>query len=370
MGTSVAQPLPIEGEEFPVVKLWAWVGVFWLLVMTYTLGTWIATGNATPVDPGADIPAFETTRWIITLDILGPIIAGWVFWRYIINPKIRTGKLSSDGILLLVFLFMFWQDSMLVYSSPWFFYNGLHFNLGNWVEFAPGALSPNTRFLGEPLLTWTTGYIFFMMWPIVFVCWCMRKWKEHKPAAGIISLICVALAAGFSFDLIMEAVYLHTGGYAYAGSIQSISLFGGEMWHFPLYEIVAWGGTYAVCGCWRYFKDDKGHMMCEKGIDKLQTGDGSKTFIRFLAISGLMQTTMMITYNLPMQWFSTHGDAMPEGYPSYLTSGICGEGTRYACPAPSIPITRTIEGISVDPNLELRYGTLPAEKILIRDITN
>ena len=370
MSVASAHPAPLEGQEFSQVKLWAWIGAFWYVFIAYTIATWIGEGAATFVNPGDDIPAMETLIWIITMDILGPICAVWVIIRVIVMPKLKSGSFSSDGLLVMAFFFMFWQDPLLAYSAPWFLYNSLHFNLGNWVEFVPGALSPNSRFISEPLLTWSTAYIFFMFWPVMFVCWAMKKWKNYRPHAGVLSLVAAAFLAGFTFDIIMELIFLHTGGYAYIGSIQNASLFGGQIWQFPLYEIFLWGGTWGLCGAFRYFKDDKGYMFCERGVDKLQMTAGKKTFIRFLAISGLMQTIMIFWYNAPMQWFGTHGDAFPEGVPSYLMNGICGEGTQYACPAPSIPLPRGADSISVGPDLQVHFGKLPAEDVFYQEITN
>ncbi|MGV6806560.1 MAG: spirocyclase AveC family protein [bacterium] len=368
--TTISEPVSVEGKAFHPVLFWAGVGIFWYLVVIYSMSQWITTGSATFVDPGVDIPSKEMVFWIVSFDIMGPIMALWVTWKFAIKPKLKTGRFSSDGILLFAFFLMFWQDPMLAYNSPWFLYNSLHFNLGNWVEFVPGGISPYTRYVSEPLLTWSTGYIFFMMWPVLFICWCMRRWKIRRPDTGTFGLVCVAFLAGISFDLVMEYVYLHTGGYNYAGSIRDWSLFGGEMWQFPIYDIFFWGGTWALCAVWRFFKDDKGYMFCEQGVDKLKVSEGKRTFIRFLAISGLMQSTMMFMYNMPMHYFSVNGDPFPEGYPSYLLNGMCGEGTQHACPAPSIPLSRGAEGMSVGPDLKLHNGELSSEEIYLKEITN
>ncbi|MGV6806556.1 MAG: spirocyclase AveC family protein [bacterium] len=370
MNVSTAQPAPLEGEGFSQAKFWAWFGVFWYAVILYSLASWIGNGAATYVDPGTSIPAIETIVWIIAFDIMGPICCVWVIMRVTVIPKLKTGKFTSDGLLTIAFLLIFWQDPLLAYSTPWFFYNSLHFNLGNWVEFVPGALSPNTRFISEPLLTWSTAYVFFMLWPVMFTTWAMRKWKQLKPQAGFFTLCSVAILAGFGFDFVMEVIFLHTGGYAYPGSWENFSLFSGDLWQFPIQEILLWGGCYGIWGCLRYFKDDKGYMICERGVDKLKVSEGQRTFIRFLAISGLMQSVMIFCYNVPMQWWGSHGDTFPAGYPTYLSNGICGEGTDYACPGPMVPINRTTESMSITPELEINFGKLPKEEILLNEITN
>ncbi|MGV6806550.1 MAG: spirocyclase AveC family protein [bacterium] len=361
-------PHPIAGTPSRPVLAWAWVGVFWLFIIAVTFSRWIGGGHATPVDPGPDIPPVETERFIIMLDILGPLFFVWILWKIVIAPKLRTGRFSNDGLLGLACLTMFWQDPLAAYASPWFLYNSLSFNLGNWVEFVPGAIAPMTRNVAEPLLWWAMSYLFIMIWITMLGCWCMRKWKQRFPSAGFFSLLAVALAVCIPIDILMEMAALATGQYSYAGSIPEWSLHGGQMWHYPLYE-VAWGAFWAVCAVMRYYRDDKGLMFAEKGYDKLKFGDRVKTFIRFLALVGLFNSTMAV-YSIYLQVFGINSAAFPAGYPSYLLNGVCGDGTRYACPAPHIPLGRSADGISIDPRLQLHYGTIPKETLLRMEVTN
>jgi hypothetical protein len=46
----------------------------------------------------------------------------------------------------------------------------------------------------------------------------------------------------------------------------------------------------------------------------------------------------MLVYFIPIIALTPYADAVPDGYPTYLTNGMCGEGTEYACPGPNVPI--------------------------------
>jgi hypothetical protein len=109
----------------------------------------------------------------------------------------------------------------------------------------------------------------------------------------------------------------------------------------PVNENLQWGLTWGLMACLRYFRNDKGESLAERGLAKLNLSSKRKQAVRFLALVGIMNTTMFVFFNLPHQWFSTHADFFPAEIQerSYFTNGMCGLGTNYACPGPSVPMS-------------------------------
>jgi hypothetical protein len=44
---------------------------------------------------------------------------------------------------------------------------------------------------------------------------------------------------------------------------------------------------------------------------------------------------------IPQQWFGTHSDPFPAGYPSYLVNDMCASGADgHTCPGPGVLMPR------------------------------
>jgi hypothetical protein len=92
----------------------------------------------------------------------------------------------------------------------------------------------------------------------------------------------------------------------------------------------------------RFFKDDRGRTVVERGIDGLQVGEGRKTALRFLAVFGMCNVLVLLCYNVPNAIIGAHSTAWPRDLQerSYLTDRLCGPGTDRACPGPGVPLVR------------------------------
>ena len=67
-------------------------------------------------------------------------------------------------------------------------------------------------------------------------------------------------------------------------------------------------------------------------------------FWRFAAVYGYFHLMFVVLYGVPQQWFATHSDAFPEGYPSYMLNGMCIYGdTGDQCPGPGVSIPRPLD---------------------------
>ena len=62
-----------------------------------------------------------------------------------------------------------------------------------------------------------------------------------------------------------------------------------------------------------------------------------QSFYRFLAMAGFVNL-MFLTYNIIMIGIAFSADPAPEGFPSWLKTGQCGEGTQYECIGPNVHV--------------------------------
>jgi hypothetical protein len=334
-----------KAREFIPVKWWAGFGALALAFILFVWGKWI-TGpyfKAVPSGP-SDPPSWMST----TLDIwqvAGVLVAlGFLYW-FLVRPWIRDGSPSTDGLLCVACFFLYFQDPLGNFYSHWFTYNTSLVQWGSWVNEIPGWQSYGQpgRMLSEPVVFTGAFYVWAFFGLTLLGSLAMRSAKKRWPRLGTLGLIGVVFAVCFVGDLIIEGlVMMPLGAYVYGGAFGPM-LFPGTYHQFPLFESVFAGALFGGLASLRYFRNDRGETIAERGIDKLQVGSKGRTLVKFLALVGATQAIMLVTYNLPVAgYIAPHQNAWPKSIQerSYFTSYICGEGTNRPCPGPNTPIDR------------------------------
>lgn len=339
-GLATARIVP-EARRATPVKWWAGVGVLWLALLAYAWTSWLVSGDAhataTGIDPVPTWKQITARSWEI-------LFGGWALvaiWVFLIKPIRRGRGMSLDGMLLIAW-FTLWalQDPWLSYARGWFAYNAEFVDLGCPQCHVPGWLDSGVQNnLPEPLLFMAGMYVGVFTTSLVIVCKLMRAAKARWPQLGTMGLIGIAWATMAITDLVLEVIWLHNGLYAYPGAIRSLSVFPGTEHQFPLYESVLWGGMWGAMVCLRYFRNDRGQTIAERGIERVRGGRRGKSALRLLALIGIAQTFMLV-YNIGIGFAGLHSDPWPREVlsKSYMTAGMCGEGTDQACGDPKVPI--------------------------------
>jgi hypothetical protein len=344
------------------VQIWAVLGGLLLALTLYVWVSWITGPYFERVPAGVNDPPMY-----MKVPLMANAIVLWVglpfaIWWFFVRPWRRERRITLDGMLFLSMGLMFFQDPLLNYFNTWCTYNTWLFNRGSWSSNIPGWVSPEEpgHQVAEPLLTNAPGYAYGVLLITIVGCWAMRKIKARWPNISNLRLILATYAIAFVFDFVMEAlVMLPIGFYTYPGSIRAVSFNAGTYYQWPIYEGLMWGGVQAALCCLRFFTDDRGRTLVERGLDSVRGGVAKQQFIRFLAIYAGVSACFFVLYNIPAQWIGMHSDPWPEDHQkrSYLNGGICGEGTDKPCPNPALPIPTKRSGyINVDGELVLSDG--------------
>jgi hypothetical protein len=224
--------------------------------------------------------------------------------------------------------------------------------MGSWTSSIPGWQSPQHpgAMFVEPLLFAPLFYVYALFPMTVAMCWVMRRVQLRFPNLGVVGLIGFCWASLALFDLLFEVGWMRIGIFAYDGAIPSLTLFHGHYYQFPVYEAVLWGAGWTGFTCLRYFKNDKGQIVVERGIDEVRASPFAKGVMRFLALVGAGTLIFGVIYTLPLLLVTQKTDRWPVDIQkrSYLTDFLCGPQTNQACPSPDMPIVRS-RGVHFDP---------------------
>jgi hypothetical protein len=264
-------------------------------------------------------------------------------WFLLIRPWRRTGRMTIDGMFVIAF-FQLWsfQDAFCNYTVAQFQWNAVFVNVGSWYSWVPGWMSPRAHFLAEPILFCGGLYIWLFATGVIALNWVMRKAKQRWPRIGKVGLVLIAMGTAGFLDFVFEVAWLRQGLYSYGAHVNALTLFPSKQYAFPIYEAVLWGITWGALASLRYFKNDKGQMQVERGLDTVKTSNKRKQLLRFFAVLGAVNMSMLLFYNIPYQFFGLEANSIPKSVTSksYMTSGVCGIGTSYACtPNDQLPIT-------------------------------
>jgi hypothetical protein len=272
-------------------------------------------------------------------------VAGTLVLLYVllIRPWRTERQVRTDGLLVGAFFLVFFQDPLSSIFGDWFSWNAYLLNKGSWVSSIPGshAYGKPGAAVVEPILA---GFLW--VWIAFAGAWfgarVLRRGTARWPGLGATSLIALVLfPAMMAFDFVLEGlVTIPSGLYVYSGG--HLSLFPDAYNKYPLHEAVFAGACLAGLAALRFFKNDKGETLVERGVSDLRVGARGKVALRFLALAGACQLIPFVTYNLPTGWIAgAHSAPWPKAIQglSYFNAHLCGAGTDRTCPQDGIPPT-------------------------------
>jgi hypothetical protein len=344
----------VERTKARPVLWWAAIGVFFAGFVIYVQGSWILT-DAHRIHTGpTPVPTYMKAS-ALALQILLAVFFVTMLYRVVVRPLRRDGRLSFDGLLFLALVFVWWQDPLFNYVTNGFEYNSVLFNLGGWANHIPGWNAPNGNRIAEPLIGVLTIYIAFACGASIVGSKLLRKIQARRPQLGTPTLFAGLFLAFALMDIVLEFSFVRLGLYAAGGTADGWNFFPSRFYRFPVYEPILVSLVFCGWTAIRYFRDDKGQTLAERGIDRVRAGAKQKTWIRFFALVGMVNLVLLFGYSIPVQLWQLHAGAWPRSIQerSYLTNGLCGAGTTYACTGSGVPIPQSGTSLHVAPNGQL-----------------
>lgn len=344
-GNSIAEaqlPELDPAKRSKPVLVFAGIGALFLALTIYIWVAWFTSGDLTPTPDGpSELPGWlEVSVW--AQQIIPTAVALWFIFHFIVKPWRKERRIGLDGTLVIVSLLLYWQDPLVNYNANWVTYNTHFIQFGSWAAEIPGWNAPNGNLFPEPPLFAASAYLWFLLGGMIVANAFMRAVKRRRPQTTTLQLVGWCFAFCLFFDIVIETFWLRTATYSYPGAVEGLTLFHGNYYQFPIYEGLAWAAAWTAMACLRYFRDDKGNTLVERGIDRVKASARTRGFLRFLALLGAMNM-ILLSFNM---WngalWAPRSDPWPADYDdrTYLRDGLCGPGTDYACTGPEVPNPR------------------------------
>jgi Spirocyclase AveC-like len=349
LGSPARLPTSVAGPKNTPVKVFAAFGVLISCVFVYALAQWVMSDDFAPSPVGPDpIP-----DWLLNLirftEVFCAGLIAWFLWALLFKPWIRDKKMPWDGMLLLALFTMWVQDPMCNYFNFTFMYNAHFINMGSWSSYLPGWQSPRGSNLPEPIFLMGGIYLWWTTINVIAFSWSLKKLRVWLPNMSTLGHIPIAFVSIVILDALLEIPATRFGLFAYPGAPYSLTLWAGKYYQFPIYENIFMNFNYLSIGLLRYYRDDKGESLAERGVGAMKIPDAAKTWLRFFALVGFCNISYFIVYFLPYNWMAMQADTFPP-YPSYMRYEICGEGTPYACPSREVPVPSRESNAVIGPN--------------------
>lgn len=329
------------------VKWWAAIGVFVLLFEVFVLTRWI-TGPLFERVPVGPTPVPTYMKVALTVFQVGSIPAALIcIYLMVVRPWRRDGKLTVDGAFTIAFATLWFQDPLSAYSGHWMVYNSWSINFGSWLNSIPGALGKAApgAMLVEPPLIMPGVFVWLFVFAMLTGGLVMRVSRRRWPHLSAVKLGLICIAVSFVMDFLFEGlVFMPLGVWEYPGG--HLNVFAGTYHQYPLHEMITAGGFFGVVAMLRYFRNDRGETLADRGLETMRVSDRAKSGLRALAVIGIVNAGMFVFYNVPNTWTATHSSEWPADLVqrSYFTDGICGAGTDQMCPGPAVPQYRNNNG--------------------------
>jgi hypothetical protein len=322
--------------------VWASIGAILIVLELTAVTAWVVGPNFQEVPTGPDQPPHWMRVTLDSIQIVGIVAAAFVAWFLLFRPLIREHRLTLNGTFVIAGVLASFWDGLSAAPQQWFNYNSYLFNRGSVLSSVPGVLSPNSDGAGQ---SWPffaiPAYIILVPSLGALGAFIMRRTKRQFPGLNAVGLIAAAAATLMAMEFVIEAFLLSPlGVYSLAGA-PGPAVFGDTFHRMPLMEVVHGGMFFTVPGVLKYFVNDVGETIAERGSQTIP-GTGKRAVMRAVAVIGAIHVGFLATYHIPVMAYGVNSSEYPDDVKqrSYFLGNTCGESLDIACPGPNVPVLR------------------------------
>ena len=339
------RPGPPRSRSTSITYALAGLGLLIVGYALWTWGAWLADGPR-PVTEFRDLNS--PTLWVARGYEAAMVITAITVLVVVIRGCLRQRRMTFDAMMIVAGFFTLFWDPMVNWMQPNFFYSSQWINLNTWVSYAPFVVNPTAGQMPQPMvfigLIYPFGWVPFAM----LLNAGMAAVKRRRPMLSHARLIGLTYLGALGLCMALEAPMFLMNLWGLPGAPAALALFDDDH-RFAWAEYVTTAIVFTTVAAVRFFKNDKGQTLPERGLDGL--GAARRAIIATLASIALFAMSMwvLILVQLPA---GLHASPYPQGYPDHMINNLCdvkpGMHTEYG-PCPGSPGFRMPVGQTFEP---------------------
>jgi hypothetical protein len=296
--------------------LLAGVGILIVAYASWTWGAWLLAGP-TPITAFRD--THSLTLWVARCYELAMVITAVVVLVVVIRGCLRERRMTFDAKMIVAGFFTLFWDPMVNWMQPNFFYSSQWINVNTWVSYAPFVVNPTASQMPQPIvfigLIYPFGWVPFAMLLNTGMSLLKRRWPELSNTR----LIGLTYLGALTLCLALEAPMFLLNLWGLPGAPSTLALFD-DNHRFAWAEYLTTAVVFTTVASIRFFKNDKGQTLPERGLDRLSAAQSA--IIATLASITLFAMSMWVLLLLQLP-AGLHTSPYPQGYPDHMINNLC-----------------------------------------------
>jgi Spirocyclase AveC-like len=309
--------LPVSAPQgrVPAAVILAVIGALVAGYALWTWGAWLASG---PSQVTANRDPESASRWVARgYEALMVVVAAVLAVR-VVRECLRERRLVFDAVMVIAGFFTLFWDPMVNWMQPNFMYSCQWLNLNTWVANAPGVVNPTGSLMPQPvfiMLIYPFGLLGFAM----ILNWAMTRFRRRFPRVSNLELLAFTYAFGWVLGVGLEAPMFLANLWGLPGAPAGLSLFS-DAHRFAWAEYLTTAIVFTTFAAVRFFRDDKGRAISERGLGGLNPVARSAVSVFATIAIFAMAMWALLLVQIPA---GLHSSPYPAGYPAHLINGLC-----------------------------------------------
>jgi hypothetical protein len=302
-------------RQVPAPVILAIVGT---LVAGYALWTWsfwLASGPA-PVTATRD--PNDVSWWVARIYEGVMAVAVVVIGTHVVRQCLRQRRLAFDAFIVIGGFFTLFWDPMVNWMQPNFMYSSQWLNVNTWVAQAPFVVNPTAGLMPQPVFIMFI-YPFGLLGFAIVINHGMRVIQARFPQISNVLLLSFAYVYGLILSVFLEAPTFLSNLWGLPGAPARFSLFA-DAQRYAWAEYLTTGIVFTTFAAVRYFKNDKGETLLERGLEAYRPAvRGAVTGLATIAVFAMSMWALLLV-QIPA---GLHSSPYPRDYPAHLINGLC-----------------------------------------------
>lgn len=278
----------------------------------WTLAHWIAAGPH-------QVTAYRTTgstSWYAGWALQGALAVGVALIAVgLVRTCRRERRLTFDALLFVGLLTTVFWDTTVNFVEPLWFYSSDWLNLNDWWGHAPLIVNPAAGHGAFPLPMLLLLYPFFVF-DARLLGRVMQRAQRRWPGISRARLVAVAFVPATLTGAILSLAMILP--HLWGGAGMPVSVLHGDF-RWTLGEILYIGAWSTTLGSMRFFTDDRGRRVVERGLDHLPARRA--TPVRLLATIAFCNLSVIL-WSTPLILAGLKAQRYPD-YPRHLSNLSC-----------------------------------------------